>query len=140
MAGRDIEKECTKRLRAELDKGAVVDAKRAYRVLELVGNCLLPISRDVDALTIQVFGNGTPGGLRADVAALRNELQALRLMLDDGRRDRRKEDVEQPTLSDKITLWIIDKVLPTLVSQAILFIVLLLGAVFVWRSVGFPGL
>lgn len=48
----------------------ITTSKQSYYILERLALCFVSVARDVSALSKEVYGNGVPGGLKAQVQAL----------------------------------------------------------------------
>ena len=129
---KNTNKVCVEILSKALEEPITTDMQ-AYYILERLASCFVEVARDVRNTTIEVYGNGTPGGLKAEVASIRDELAGLKKDIDRGMADikqmisddrvelhKPKEDSDS---FKKVTIWIVDKLLPHMITAIISVIV-----------------
>ena len=143
MAGKHIQKVCVEQLQKELGKGDIKTAKRGWDLFYRYLSCFIAVSKQVDNLTIELYGNGTPGGIKQDVALVLQKVEDISKDLEEMKKDakedrkhygKRKSDLPTTTKEkdtfDKLIYWFIDKILPSIVIAFIILVanIVLLGA------------
>lgn len=124
---KNTNKVCVEILSKALEEPITTD-RQSYYILERLAGCFVEVARDVRNTTIEVYGNGVPGGLKAEVASIRMEIASIKEDIGEG-----MSDIKQMIAEDRILLnkpkeadpfsrllsWAVDKLLPHLVTAII---------------------
>ena len=125
--------------------------KQAWRILEKLAECFIDSSRSIDNIKIEVYGNGVPGGLKAQVITLLDKIESIQdnqsrmeekldaTILRTSNKDERQIMVETAKQErkdsfDGLVDWFKDKVLPSVVSYVIMTGMLIFAFAVVWAS------
>lgn len=130
-------KVCTEQLLNELET-PITTNKQSWRILERLATCFVSVARDVVDISIELYGNGTPGGLKVEVMNIGRDIKDIKDYIEEQKtmpHTRRAEDSVQQDDFQKFTKWLIDKIVPPLVVGAIvaglnamIFVLLLMAA------------
>lgn len=130
---KDIKKVCVAQLEAELlREGSIKTPKQGWALFYRYLSCFVAVAKQVDNITLELYGNGTPGGLKQDVAILLEKVTTLTELVrstDDkgGTRPtygRRSSDLPQQLPVDRdsfaqVIRWFVDKVLPAVIIAVV---------------------
>lgn len=124
---KSTEKVCVELL-ADALRNPVTSARQSYYILERLALCFVSVARDVKNLTVEVYGNGTPGGIKEEIRSLNRDIafikDAIERLSKDSKPDEKKEDSDWFRSTIR---WFIDKVLPYFVTS---LLTLILSALF----------
>lgn len=132
-------------------KTPIQEDRQAWRILEKLAECFIDVSRGVDNIKLEVFGNGVPGGLKAQVIRVMTEMESMQakqdsieskldLIIQSTLEDKKtKSDIENKVQERKDSFqgfidWFSNKVLPSVVSYIIMTCMLIFAFAVVWAS------
>ncbi len=134
-------KVCTDQLMKELEKPITTNSK-AWRILEKLSTCFVAVAKDVVNISIELYGNGTPGGLKVEVMNIARDIREIRQYIEEQKQaphTRRSEDVSLEATPDDFQVfvkWIVDKIIPPLlvgaivtITNVLIFVVALITAI-----------
>lgn len=129
-------KVCTEQLLNELET-PITTNKQSWRILEKLATCFVSVARDVVSISIELYGNGTPGGLKVEVMNIARDIKDIKEYIEEQKtipHTRRDGDTDDDF--QKFTKWLIDKILPPLVVGGIVAgINAIIGALFLLAAI-----
>lgn len=128
-----MKKICADLLKEDASKG-IKTPQDLYRVIERLVICFVSVVEEQNTQSLEIYGNGTPGGLKVAVLAIKEAQERMHEDIEeirDGLEKMELLDKQNTTSFDKFVRWFIDKILPSIVITLFLFVVNLLGIVFV---------
>jgi len=117
-------KVCTEQLSKELEM-PITTNKQSWRILEKLATCFIAVAKDVVEISNELYGNGTPGGLKVDMINIARDIREIREYIEaqkTAQHTRRLGDPGLETIPDDFqvfTKWLVDKIVPPLVVGAI---------------------
>lgn len=125
---------------AQLIQNATADGiesqEELYRVAELQSRMIVILHDDMDKVAHELYGNGVPGGLKLAISAMDKRLCDITKRLDKIAADEAEQ--QNNSTFDRALRWMTDKILPALITSAIMsfFALLFFGAVmmFAWQA------
>lgn len=146
---RNVERVCIDVLTEALNK-PITTPKQSYYLLEKLALCFVSVARDVSSISHEVYGNGIPGGLKAQVQQLMNNQKSieskqdsiedkldlirtelfnerLRVSNREQSQDNKLENLANETARkdtfNVVVKWFADKVLPGIVSFIVTIVI-----------------
>lgn len=117
-------KVCTEQLLKELET-PITTNKQSWRILEKLATCFVSVAKDVVDISVELYGNGTPGGLKVEVMNIGRDIKDIKDYIEEQKaapHTRRSNDAFEQDDFQKFTRWLVDKVIPPLVVGAIVTI------------------
>lgn len=117
----DFSKVCTDQLLKELET-PITTNKQSWRILEKLATCFASVAKDVVSISTELYGNGTPGGLKVEVMNIATDIKEIKDYIDQQKEaphTRRFNDNLEQDDFHKFTRWLMDKIVPPLVVGAI---------------------
>jgi len=111
-------KVCADLLRKELETAPITSQKQVGHMLERLAACFVAVSDDVYKIGLELYGNGSPGGMKVELNEIKlrqDNIQETLKMLEDSLVSNGDIDKRKPDTFDNIVAWFTNKVLPALV-------------------------
>lgn len=116
---------CVKTLQSLTAKPIKSD-QEAWQVIQHLAACFVFVAFQVDQLGLEVYGNGNPGGMKAELLVISKRVVALSKMTKELTPILRRMSLRQPKSSfDRFKVWLSDKVAPSVVTFIVMGILYL---------------